>query len=110
MKDFPIMVGDGFVIHRKDLVAMLYEHDRNSHEIRMTDSHLARLAILELGEDEVRNISFGQTSNIRSIPPFDSEEYFNLLRSRLADIYLSDTSKTHLREYVDHKFGADLGL
>jgi len=109
MKDFPIIEGDGFEIHRKDLIAKLYEYDRNSHEIRMTDSNLVRLAILELGEDEVKNISFGQTSNIRSIP-FDSEKYFNLLRSRLADVYLSDTSKTHLREYVDHKFGADLGL
>ncbi|MGG5289993.1 hypothetical protein [Pseudomonas shirazensis] len=109
MKDFPIMVGDGFVIHRKDLLAKIYEFDRNSHEISITDSHLVRLAILELGEDEVRNISFGQTSNIRSIP-FDSEKYFNVLRSRLADAYLSDTSKTHLREYIDHKLGADLGL
>lgn len=99
-----------FPINCNDLIVKIHEFNRNSHEILMTDSHLVSLAILELGEDEVRNISFGQTSNIRSIPPFDSEKYFNLLRSRLADIYLSDTSKTHLREYVDQKFGADLGL
>ena len=38
------------------------------------------------------------------------QQYFSYLQNRLADAYMADTSNTHLREYVDHKLGADLGL
>lgn len=40
------------------------------------------------------------------------QQYLSYLQDRLADAYMAntDTSKTHLREYVDHKLGADLGL
>lgn len=79
---------------------------RNAHEIRRADSPLVQLAIFELGETEVRNISYDQ----RYCMGIASDTYLDRLRSRLGDAYLADTSKTHLREYVDYKFGADLGL
>lgn len=89
-------------------IARQFDDDnRNAHEILIADSPLVQVAILELGKEEVRDISYGHRGDcIRS----ESDMYFNTLRNRLAEVYLADKSKTYLREYVDQKFGADLGL
>lgn len=89
-------------------IARQFDDDnRNAYEILIADSPLAQVAILELGKEKVRDISYGHRyDRIRG----ESEMYLNTLRTRLADVYLADNSKSHLREYVDDKFGADLGL
>lgn len=83
-------------------------HDRSTHRIRDRSHPIVSLAMDTLGVEEVFEISFSCEDTM-----FDSDikdEYLNILKSRLGEAYLQDTSKTHLRQYVDHTFGADLGL
>lgn len=65
-------------------------------------------AIEESGAEGVEDIKFGDMSGRGG--EYTITGYFNMLRSRLAEAYLADNTKSHLREYVDYKFGADLGL
>lgn len=65
-------------------------------------------AIEEFGAEGVENIKSGDMSGRGG--EYTITGYFNMLRSRLAEAYLADNTKSHLREYVDYKFGADLGL
>ena len=63
---------------------------------------------MELGESEVRSISF--RNSLCEYRPTELEAYTSELISGLVDSYSADTSKSYLRQYVDHKFGSDLGL
>lgn len=102
----------------------------SENQISFQGDALVQLAINEMGLDEVRNISrpaYLAMCDLRNYWEHGNfhrfyedwvgtklseckEPFFNELRARLGDIYVSDVSKTHLREYVDHKFGAELGL
>lgn len=78
------------------------------HNILHHDEPVVQHAMRELGKEEVRRISFNHEFEVvlRSKP----DQYYSSLKLRLADVYLADTSKKYLRQYADHKFGADLGL
>ena len=78
------------------------------HKILLHDEPVVQHAMRELGRDEVREISFKHECEVVLHKMTDA--YYNDLKSRLADVFLIDTSKKYLRRYVDHKFGADLGL
>lgn len=83
------------------------ESQRSEHHILSESFPLVQAAIVELGRDEVRRISYDKTYD----RPFQfRSNYFDALKEKLADVYMLDTTKTHLRQYLDHKFGADLGL
>ena len=90
-----------------DLAKQADNKRRNAHVTRLDDYPLVRLATLELGKEEVMNITYEHRGYFIQ---GETKEYLNQLRSKLGALFLADTSKTHLREYVDQKFGADLGL
>jgi len=83
------------------------ERQRSAHHILSESFPLVQAAIVELGRDEVRRISYDKTYD----RPYQfRSNYFDALKEKLADAYMLDTTKTHLRQYLDHKLGADLGL
>lgn len=79
-----------------------------AHTIKFQGDPLVQLAVMELGESEVRSISF--RNSLCEYRPTELEAYKSELISGLVDSYSADTSKSYLRQYVDHKFGSDLGL
>lgn len=83
------------------------ERQRSAHHILSESFPLVQAAIVELGRDEVRRISYDKTYD----RPYQfRSNYFDALKEKLAEAYMLDTTKMHLRQYLDHKFAADLGL
>lgn len=83
------------------------ERQRSAHHILSESFPLVQAAIVELGRDEVRRISYDKTYD----RPYQfRSNYFDALKEKLAQAYMLDTTKMHLRQYLDHKLGADLGL
>ncbi|WP_179179379.1 hypothetical protein [Pseudomonas sivasensis] len=91
--------------------------------IRFQDDKIVQLAIRELGADDVLRISRNHYMKIYGVrypqivdttPNLDDQQrrdqYLSTLKSLLGKAYLRDTSKIQLRQYLEHKFGADLGL
>lgn len=85
-------------------------HDRSTHRIHDRSHPIVSLAMDTLGVEEVFEISFSYGDARVIFNSDNQDEYLNALKSRLGEAYLQDTSKTHLRQYVDDTFGADLGL
>lgn len=77
------------------------------HQIQSSDFWLVRLSVEELGEDNVKRISF---KHYRGCSWHWRSDYFNCLRDGLGTLYIKDNTKTYLRKLVGDKFSADLGL
>lgn len=112
------------------LIRELLPSSLAENQICFQGDDLVQLAINELGLDEVRDISrpsylaMWKIRNYWESVNFShhyedhigaevaecKELLFNALRVRLGDVYVADKSKDHLREYVNQKFFADLGL
>ena len=104
--------------------------DRSEYKVCYAMTDLVKHAMAEFGLDAVveasslmanaqyafvqclrgLRLSSNLDNDLIGLVSIHKQQYFSYLQDRLADAYMADTSKTHLREYVDHKLGADLGL
>ena len=104
--------------------------ERSEYSVCYAETDLVKDAMAEFGLDAVIEASYLMANaqyafiqclrGLRLSSDLDNDliglvsirkqQYFSDLRERLAEAYMADTSKTNLRQYVDHKLGADLGL
>lgn len=81
---------------------------RRNHVIQGQELLVVKHAITALGKDAVHQVSFAH--RWMAFGPDRTDDYISKLKDLMADLYLKDNSKRYLRQYVDDKFGADLGL
>lgn len=104
--------------------------ERSDYKVCYEGADLVKIAIKELGLEAVTKashlmanaqyvfiqclrgwrLSSDLDNDIIGLVSIRKQQYFSYLHDSLAEAYIADTSKTHLRQYVDHKFGTDLGL
>ena len=104
--------------------------DRSEYNVCYAETDLVKDAMAEFGLDAVVEASYLMANaqyafiqclrGLRLSSDLDNDliglvsirkqQYFSYIQDRLAEGYMADTSKIHLQQYVDHKFGADLGL
>lgn len=104
--------------------------DRSEYTVCYSETDLVKDAMSEFGREAVIEAShlianaqyvFVQClrgvrltsaidNDIIGLVSMRKQQYFVYLHILLADAYMADTSKIHLQQYVDNKFGADLGL
>ncbi|ERT17034.1 hypothetical protein O162_20120 [Pseudomonas putida SJ3] len=104
--------------------------ERGDYKVCYEGADLVKSAIEELGLDAVAKashlmanaqyvfiqclrgwrLSSDLDNDIIGLVSMRKQQYFSYLQDSLAEAYIADTSKTHLRQYVEHKFGTDLGL